>query len=75
MSSLIKPDVFAGAPAGASHPLRVIASAEVRMGDIGVMSPSGRNHHFVVIGRSGGKLDTVEPMGTRIQWRAWEQAV
>ena len=50
----------AGAPAGGAHPLRVIASAEVRVGDIGVMSPSGRNHHFVVIGRSGGKLDTVD---------------
>ncbi len=25
--------------------------------------------------REHGKLDTIEPIGTRIQWGAWEQAV
>ena len=25
--------------------------------------------------REHGKLDTMDPIGTRIQWGAWEQAV
>jgi hypothetical protein len=49
-----------GDPAGTRRALRQIAPVEVGIGDIGVMSPAGRNHHFVVVGRNGGTLDTVD---------------
>jgi hypothetical protein len=47
-------------PPGREPPLRLISPAEVRRGDIGVMSPSGRNHHFVVVDRNEHQLTTVD---------------
>jgi peptidoglycan hydrolase-like protein with peptidoglycan-binding domain len=49
-----------GDPPGTHRALRVVAPVEVGIGDVGVMSPAGRNHHFVVVGRTGGTLDTVD---------------
>lgn len=43
-----------------NRPLRLISPSEVRRGDIGVMSPAGRNHHFIVVERNGSELKTVD---------------
>lgn len=39
---------------------RLIAPADVQPGDVGIASPAGRNHHFIVIARNGPELLSID---------------